>query len=355
MEDGINLPCGQSLSKTDGILLNQRKSSNIMLELTFKSIAPYLTATVEYGLQQQQMNADLPNYGAFLASESGLDEAGHSGSTRYLANCMLLILLRQKSTKQAQDTPTDEFLIGRILLTLDYMLGAQRETGLIDLRNVNYDSSPDTGFAVQILCTVYDLANEQELLQEVCQKIEQFVRKAVPSILSGGFHTPNHRWVIVGALSYAQAMFPDMSNESVIRQYIVEGYDVDAEGTYLERSVGVYDAVTNRSLLLFADHWGIEADIRIAHKAIEANLDFNRYMVHADGTAETGLSRRQDYGTRKVPDTLVASYLHVAKRLNNDEFVQAAHAIWQRTDPMQIEDLCWLVYTLLKFGEPKKT
>jgi hypothetical protein len=44
-----------------------------------------------------------------------------------------------------------------------------------------------------------------------------------------------------------------MDVREAIRAYLAEGIDIDDEGTYLERSFGVYDAVTNRSLLLFAE------------------------------------------------------------------------------------------------------
>ena len=65
------------------------------------------------------------------------------------------------------------------------MIHARRASGLLDLLSVNYDSSPDTGFTVQQLCTVVKLARLQALDDAVwialLGKIEQFIRRAIPA------------------------------------------------------------------------------------------------------------------------------------------------------------------------------
>src|SRR5690606_12442083 len=100
--------------------------------------------------------------------------------------------------------------------------------------------------------------------------------------------------------------FPDLDVAKVVEAYLAEGIDIDAEGAFIERSVGVYDAVNNRSLLFIHEHW----DCPAALPAVQRSLDFDLYLLHADGTAETGLSRRQDYGTREVAIGLAPCYLH---------------------------------------------
>jgi hypothetical protein len=82
-------------------------------------------------------------------------------------------------------------------------------------------------------------------------------------------------------------------------------------------------------------------------------------MLHADGTAETGISRRQDYGTRYVALGLVPYLLWSHKVQPNPVFAQAAAAIWQRfrqNDQATMNDraahIDWLTYVLLKDGDP---
>jgi hypothetical protein len=311
----------------------------LMPPLTQNAVLQSLANQIEQALARQQLERDHPDYGALINPDWGIADPGHGGTTPVVAGCVLLGLAGRS-----------EF-VPRATLAADYLLRAQRPSGLIDLRNCNYDSSPDTGFAVQLLCAALALgrprAGQDADFDALLAQIEQFVRRAVPGMLTGGFHTPNHRWVIASALAQAGALFPDLPVGPTIAAYLAEGFDLDAEGMYLERSAGVYDAVCDRSLLLLADCW----DAPGAREAARANLHLNLHLFHADGTAETGLSHRQDYGQRVVPASLVASYLHSAARDPNPVFVHAAQWLWERATP-GLGDTVWVAATLLRDGEP---
>ena len=242
-------------------------------------------------------------------------------------------------------------LLPAALLAADAMLRAQRSGGLLDLITVNYDSSPDTGFTVQQLCTVVELgrmqAQDDPAWMALLGKIEQFIRRAVPGMMDGGFHTPNHRWVIAAALSQAARLLPDLDVRRTVDAYLAEGIDLDAEGFFIERSVGVYDAVNDRSLLLIAENYGWPA----ALEAVERNLTLDLRLLHADGTSETGLSRRQDYGTREVALGLAPCYLLYHGMRPNPTFSRAAQWLWDAA-PTPAGHLEWLLYPLLKYGDP---
>ena len=324
-----------------------------MRQLTLAQVLHALADEVRNDLLQQELDESSPIYGAYVPLSSRIEEAGHVGTTHFLVCCGLLVLARQTHPDAAPAAPDTDMLLHRMSIAADSLLRAQRDTGLIDLRSTNYDSSPDTGFAVQLLCAFTELARGHDLFAEVLEVIETFIRRATPGMLTGGFHTPNHRWVLVGALAQTAALFPYIDVREVVRAYVAEGFDVDEEGTYLERSVGVYDAVTNRSLLLFAENWDDLGDIEGVHRAVTANLNLNLHLFHADGSAETGLSRRQDYGTRQVPTPLIATYLHSAAHRPNPVFVRAAQWLWQQARPGQISNLVWQAYVLMKHGEPQ--
>jgi hypothetical protein len=326
-----------------------------MTQLTLKNVLHALGREIERDMRRQVIDAADPLYGAYIPPDSGVDEAGHGGTTRYLVNCGLLVLARQTHPEAAPVSPDNPTLLHHMHIAIDYMLRAQRPSGLIDLRSTNYDSPPDTAFAVQLLCALTELARGQTILAGVLDKIETFIRRAASGIMTGGFHTPNHRWVMVAALAQTAALFPDIDVTAAVQAYVAEGFDIDSEGTYLERSVGVYDAVTNRSLLLFADHWQDAADVEAARAAVVKNLTFNLHLLHADGTAETGLSHRQDYGTREVPTPLIAPYLHSAAIQPNPVFIRAAQWLWEKAYPNRVGNLAWQTYTLLKFGDPEIT
>lgn len=315
------------------------------------SLAAVLSVVAELVSTTRLWQIDDPNhadYGGIYHSDWGVAEPKITG--KFLVSCGYLAI---------GNALPDEHLLAQANLAADYLLRARRSSGLIDLISVNIDSGPDTAFTVQELCAVLGLARQRAVKttvwQNLLEKLATFVREAVPAIMSGGFHTPNHRWVIVSALVQARALFPELDVNATVASYLAEEIDLDAEGMFIERSIGVYDAVNNRSLLLIHEHW----DCPTALPAVEQNLATDLHLLHADGTAETGLSRRQDYGTRQIAlgiaPYLLWSHYHQA----NPQFVSAARWLWQqalRQSPSSITDheahVHWLTYVLLAYGEP---
>lgn len=304
----------------------------------------YLDQHLEEQRHWQILDESDPDYGAIVNPAYGCAD-NKAGS--YFVTAVVYAWLGRDGGSDARA----ETLLAHANLAADYLLRAQRPSGNIDLLSVNPDSGPDTGFTVQMLCTVFELGADalrsNQAGAELLEKLERFIRRAVPGMLEGGFHTPNHRWVIVSALVQAKALFPDLDVTETVERYLAEGIDIDAEGCFIERSVGVYDAVNNRSLLFIAEHW----ECPDALPAVQRSLDFDLYLLHDDGTAETGLSRRQDYGTRTVALGLVACYLHANHLAPNPVFVRAAQWLWEQAAPPP-EHLLWTVYALLRFGDP---
>ncbi len=314
-----------------------------MSSLTFTSVLQTLEQNIVATLPRQIADAAHPDYGGVIHPDWGVADPSHVTTTPFVAGCAYLHLAQNRNADW----------LTRASIAMDYVLRVQRPSGLIDLRDCNYDSSPDTGFAVQVLCCVIELgrplAQRDATFADFLNKVERFVRLAVPGMLTGGFHTPNHRWVIASALAHAGALFPDLNVKPTIEAYLAEGFDLDADGAYLERSSGIYDSVCDRSLLLLADHW----DCPTARPTVAANLDFNLHLFHADGTMETGLSRRQDYGVAMVPLGLASAYLHYASVVPNPRFANAARWIWNKASARRTGDAAWMFYVMTKFGEPK--
>jgi len=316
-----------------------------MAELTRDAVLRLLADRLVAKLDWQITDPARPDHGGIVLPEWGTAYAG--GVTGWLAGCALVWL------GGGADEATRRALLARAFPAAEYLLRMQRPSGLIDLPDCNYDSGPDTGFAVQLLCAALEvernMPSDDPQWRELAGLLTRFARRAVGGMLEGGFHTPNHRWVVASALAQAGALWPDLPVEPTIAAYLAEGIDIDAEGAYIERSVGVYDAVCDRSLQLIAEHRASDAPALDA--AVRANLDLDLHLLHADGSAETGLSHRQDYGTRVVPTTLVAPLLHCALRDPDPRFVRAARWLWQQGTP-SLPDCVWLAYVLLAHGEP---
>ena len=112
-----------------------------------------------------------------------------------------------------------------------------------------------------------------------------------------------------------------------VEQYLAETIDINADGEYIERSTGVYNAVCNRSLRLAADALN-RPDLL---EPVRRNLDLSYHMLHADGTVVTSFSQRQDHRTRVVLVNMVDSYYSMARRDGNGFY--AAVADWREDNP----------------------
>jgi hypothetical protein len=174
------------------------------------------------------------------------------------------------------------------------------------------------------------------------------VRRAAEGLKEGGFHTPNHRWVLASALAWAQHLFDDFEAGDLIRAFLGEGVDIDSDGAYIERSVETYDAVTNRSLLMIDDLVGWPAAV----EAVRANLEMDMHLLHADGTAETGLSSRLYHDRPQVPLGLADVALAADAKLDDRRLPALAAFLWRHARYRHISTYAWLASVLMRHGEP---
>jgi len=303
-------------------------------------LRPYLAAAVERYLHLQISDPSHPGFGALVTSDDGRPSPPATAGLVAAGGYQYVL---------AGDPDGD--LAQRVQMATDALLKLQRPGGLVDLPIVNIDSGPDTGFIVQRLCTVVELLRGAPGLPSawvtVMDGIGEFIRRAAPGMAAGGYHTPNHRWVVSSALAQSMALFPDLDSSvpDAIEAYLAEGIDVDDEGFFIERSVGVYDGVNTLSWLLLAEHWDVPA---AALDGVAKCLAVDLRLLHADGTAETGLSHRQDYGQRTVPSRLIPCYLMYHALRSEPGFVAAARWLWLKAQ--RPSDTLWTIYALLKVG-----
>ncbi|MGR3867842.1 hypothetical protein ACUXZZ_04545 [Streptomyces graminifolii] len=207
------------------------------------------------------------------------------------------------------------------LTHLRALRAAQTGTGLF-AGGDNVQSPPDSAFTVNDVCDAYVLAAAAGAeLREVAAALAEIACAASASLLTGGVHTPNHRWELSAALARLHRSFPDDRLLDRVEQWLAEGVDIDAEGLYSERSAVYASHVSNPSLLLLADVLG-RADLR---DAVERNLTATLDLIRPDGTVETLHSRRQD---QKHPFPLapyLAHYRLLAIRTGRGDLSRAAH------------------------------
>ena len=235
----------------------------------------------------------------------------------------------------------DEKLVESIELAAKYMLKIQHADGTIDLLSTNFHSTPDTGFVAEPLCAAFTLLSENqfERKKEVLALLEEFLKKAGEAFITGGVHTPNHRWVVSMALSRLNSLFPDERYLKRIDEWLREGIDIDADGQYEERSTYIYTPLTNRCLVTMAKLLKREELLEPVRK----NIEMSMFYIHPNGEIATEASGRQDQFQIGFMEHYYLPVRYMAIHDKNSQFSALAKQI-EQTVPEKL--LGYLVYFL---------
>lgn len=185
----------------------------------------------------------------------------------------------------------------------------------------NVQSPPDSAFTVNDVCDAYVLAAAAGAeLAEVTAGLAEIAGAATASLLTGGVHTPNHRWELSAALARLHRSFPDDRLLDRVEEWLAEGVDIDTDGLYSERSAVYASIVTNPALLLLAE----ALDRPDLSAAVERNLATTLDLIRPDGTVETLHSRRQDQKLAFALWPYLPHYRLLAIRTGRGDFARAA-------------------------------
>ncbi len=222
-------------------------------------------------------------------------------------------------------------------LATRYLLAAQHDDGTTDLPETNFHSPPDTAFCLEALCPAFILlhASPQPAVVAVADELGKFIVKAGVGLTTGGVHTPNHRWVVCGALASINALFPNPKLIARVDEWLAETVDLDPDGQFTEKSTSVYSPVVDRALLTVARLLDRPALL----EPVRRNLEMTRYYVHPDGEVVTEASRRQDRYQRGSMAKYYYSYRFLALRDGNGRFAAMARQIEHNARPQLTDEL----------------
>jgi len=281
--------------------------------LTYEVLVSQLDKRVDALLPQQVMDPSRKDCGGFVSSGYGRVGGSQIGSVQTLGFAWLCEGSRYYG---------DAEILERLLLGAQFCCKVRRPSGLFDLVTTDWDSGPYTAFLVQALAPMVRAARQSDLdgAESVAEAWGDIIRVAGPPMATGGFNTPNHRWVLVGALAQTLDLYPDLDLMPSIESYLAETIDINPDGEYTERSTGVYNAICNRSLRLAAECLNRPELL----DPVRQNLDTSYHLLHADGSVVTSLSSRQDRGTKVVPHGMADSYYTMARLDNNGVYASVA-------------------------------
>ncbi len=205
----------------------------------------------------------------------------------------------------------------------EILLSAQYPDGTIDSGNLH--SPPDTGFVVETVGTALSVLRKSgdSRSGKVQENLGRFLTNAGEALVTGGVHTPNHRWVVSAALARINSLFPSTKYVSRIDDWLGEGIYVDEDGQFSERSTGIYSRVIDGALTTMARLLNRPALLGPVRK----NLDMTAYYAHPDGETETVGSRRQDQGMVTYLSTYYLEYRYLAIHDQNRMYAAVAREI----------------------------
>ena len=270
----------------------------------YKKIVAINDEWAQIGMERQVLDPDSRFYGGIRDPLTGVAWPSHvSGAPTYIATWATALLCKDSRFYR------DEQLADRLALAASFQLRSQHPDGTISPGFTNMHSPPDTAFVISGLAQIYELlaASDWEPLEAAAGTIREFLERTVPAMLTGGCHTPNHRWVLTAALGFLYRLTGDTALRQRAREWLAEGLDCTADGEWTERSNGIYNSVSDLSLYYTAEQFGMPELL----EPVRRNLKMMTYMIHPDGEVVTDYSGRQDFGTaaHAAPYFLVASLM----------------------------------------------
>jgi hypothetical protein len=229
----------------------------------------------------------------------------------------------------------DTALVAPIQDLLSRVEAAQHDDGTFSAGNRH--SPPDSSFLIEDMAVMLGgLATSRHAVsRDLAERLTAMMRKAGPALVTGGIHTPNHRWELSAALSKIDKVDPNPAYRARIDEWLAEGVDINAEGLYSEQSSNYAQAVSNPSLLRLAHLPGLEGLRALVRRNLEATIDLSEPFY---GDVETIMSRRQDQAQSK--QTLHTYYLQFRELAQRDGDARFAGVVrWiERNDSAQLGD-----------------
>jgi hypothetical protein len=225
----------------------------------------------------------------------------------------------------------NEQLIPKLDLLVKFLLQAQTTDGTVNIGNL--ESPPDTAFLVEILGAAASILAEDNSTATTSLQLQlkEMLQKAGNALVTGGVHTPNHRWVICAALAQLHSLYPDKRYTTRIDDWMGEGIFNDKDGNYPERS-GTYSMVENTALISISRFLKKPSLLEPVRK----NLQLFYYHIEPDGELVSIDSRRQDQYVPRNSNILYLQYRYLAILDNNKLFAAITKDIEGKKDYQEI-------------------
>ncbi|EJL64839.1 hypothetical protein [Flavobacterium sp. CF136] len=256
-----------------------------------------------------------------ILNRAPLDPAIKLNSFRGVASS--ITIMTASMSNSGSEYYKSKVLAEKMNEAIDVLLKEQYSDGTLDAGG-NRQSPPDTAFILEYICPAAAIlkSNKQADLVQLKDKLKKFILNAGEAMVTGGVHTPNHRWVICAALANINSLYPDVRYVRRIDEWLAEGIYINQDGHYSERS-GIYSAVIDKALITMARLLNRPQLLDIVQK----NLTTYFYYTEPNGDLVTVDSKRQDQFMNLKVTNFYLQYRYMAIRTHNPMFAYMADTI----------------------------
>jgi len=216
---------------------------------------------------------------------------------------------------------------------LAFMESHHRPNFTIDMMESNFFCSPlfeavNISRAYRIMQKYASTDDEKKLLK----RFTDYLPMMEKSLLNGGIHTPNHRWIGASGMLMLANIMDSTDLRNLAFAYLNEGVDMNEFGEYTERSPH-YSEVCNTSFMQIALETGDRSYLEYAKK----NMDLLFRYLEPNFTMFTQNSNRVDTHEGNVnavtkPYYLYYTYLHMSYLTNNPQYAKFADDIYNAVE-----------------------
>lgn len=214
------------------------------------------------------------------------------------------------------------------------------EDGSIDLQSTNFHCPNTTGFGIttyfaRVLYIIEKHTSHTKEEDELFDTMIATLRKMNEAIKHLGFHTPNHRWAITGALCACYKFLGDEESLEVMNRFLSEGIDCSDQGEWTERSTGCYNLICDREYLFLYFQTG---DKKFLDPVVR-NLKLMFSLTEADDSVCTMSSTRIDNGTYHTIEEYYQFYYAAAIYSKDPELAWYADHLMKKLDAMEVANV----------------
>lgn len=214
---------------------------------------------------------------------------------------------------------------------LAYMDKNHRPNYTVDMLESNFYAAPlfeaiSSARAYRLMEKYAKTQRELDLLKSYFE----YLPKVAYSLLNGGIHTPNHRWMGAASMMMMYNILGMEELKTLAQAYLNEGIDMDEFGEYTERSP-LYNQSCDMAFMIIAQETGNMEYLEYSKK----NMDLMFNYIDPDFTVFTQNSNRQDKHDGEINATTFADYLYyiyapMAYLTNNGQYAAFADDIYKK-------------------------